>query len=176
MEDQKSNKTTLIIAIVAGVVILVGAILLIVKLFNPKQQTPVFSLKNTSWVDSDSSEMVFTEDRLNWYQSEADYTDNYYTGSYALYVGEDAVEYITTTLSSYGVTKDELESVFENNENYSVSNFIVIDVIYDSTVIGGVTSVPTNPHTPYFGFVLEDGTFLDIANMNTGSYLSFAKK
>lgn len=172
----KNKKLIIILAIVVGILLLAGSIFLIIKLLNPRIPLDNFSLKNTSWGDSELSEMVFTDDRVNWYKSETDYANNYYAGSYKLYVGKEAVDYLTTELASYGITKVELTGIFMRNEKYSESNFIVIDINYDFTVIDGVTGHPTKSHTPYYGFVLKDGTYLDITNMNTGTYLGFTKK
>lgn len=134
-----------------------------------------YSLANTSWVLSDSSEMVFGSDGFNWYKDENVYTDNYYTGTYEVYVGVTAVEFITVNLSSYGFTKQELEDYFARNEGYGEDNFMVLVLNNQQVIIDGNTQILNNM-VPYYGFVLKSGTYLDLANMNTASYTSFTKK
>ena len=134
-----------------------------------------YSLANTSWVLSDSSEMVFGSDGFNWYKDENIYTDNYYTGTYEVYVGATAVEFITVNLSSYGITKQELEDYFARNEGYGEDNFMVLVLNNQQVIIDGNTQILNNM-VPYYGFVLKSGTYLDLANMNTASYTSFTKK
>lgn len=134
------------------------------------------AMANTSWIASDNSEMVFTSISFNWYKDKGVYTDNYYTGTYKFYIGEDAVNYITTELSSYGVTKEELNSLFDRVEEYSVDNFVVFDFSYLTSKLNGQVSTVTENKAPWFGFILKDGTYLDVANMNTGTYYKFNKK
>lgn len=134
-----------------------------------------YSLANTSWILSDSSEMVFGSEGFNWYKDENVYTDNYYTGTYEVYVGATAVEFITVNLSSYGITKQELEDYFARNEGYGEDNFMVLVLNNQQVIIDGNTQILNNM-VPYYGFVLKSGTYLDLANMNTASYTSFTKK
>ena len=39
--------------------------------------------------------------------------------------------------------------------------------------MNGETKKPQTSVAPWYGFVLEDNTYLDIENMNTGSYYGF---
>lgn len=133
-------------------------------------------VENTSWVASDNSEMVFEEKDFKWYKSQDDHSDNYYYGTYEFYIGEEAVEFITTDLSSYNVTEEELEGIFARNANYSRENFVVFNLNYDGITIDGETTKPSNSLVPWYGFILDDNTVLDVANMNTGTYYSFTKK
>ena len=133
-------------------------------------------MNNTTWIAGDGSEAIFTESRLDWYKSPTDHTDNYYSGEYSFYIGKDAVEYITTKLSSYGITNSELQGIFKRNAEYDESNFVVFDIRYDKFILNGEEQTITRPLVPWYGFLLEDGTFLDVANMNTASYYEFTKK
>lgn len=133
-------------------------------------------IENTSWIASDGSEAVFGEDTFYWYQKEGEHDDNYYYGSYEFYIGEDAVSFITTDLKEFGVTKEELEDLFERNEEYNVENFVVFDLLYDGIIIDEEFTVPNQPRVPWYGFILDDNTYLDVANIKTGTYYKFTKK
>lgn len=141
----------------------------------PVQEVVTQDFSYTNWVASDGSEMVFAANTFYWYKSSTDHNDNYYFGKYEIYIGSDAVDFITTDLSNYGVTRSELESVFAKNEEYSEDNFIVVNLNYSKMVINGETSVPETTLVPWYGFILDDGTILDVANMNTGTYYKFTK-
>ena len=112
-----------------------------------------------------------TDGTFKYYQSAENMTDNYYGGTYEFYMGEEAVAYITTTLSDYGVTKEELEGVFANNEEYEEANLVCFILHNEVCIIDGVNQVENPYDTPYFGFCLEEegAICLDIANMNTGN-------
>ena len=133
-------------------------------------------VSNTKWSGSDDSEVVFTDSRIDWYQSSDNHNDNYYSGNYKFYIGKKAVEYITNDLSEYGITKEELERVFNSRDEFKESNFVVLDIRYDKFVLDGEEQEITRPLVPWFGFILEDDTFLYVVNMNTYSYYNFTKK
>ena len=127
----------------------------------------------------DSSLIVCKKDgSFKYYQSADELNDNYYEGTYEFYMGKDAVSYITTELSAYGVTKEELEGVFDRNEQYEESNFVIFVLNNEACIIDGENQVESPYQTPYFGFYLEDDgvPYLDIANMNTGNYHLFVGK
>ena len=132
-------------------------------------------MANTTWRTSTNSEVVFTDDRITWYQSADNHNDNYYSGTYKYYRGSAAVKYITEDLSEYGVTKDELNALFIRNESYDESNFVVFDIRYDTFILSGRNQEISRPLVPWYGFILQDGTILDVANMNTAAYYKFTK-
>ncbi|MBQ6510557.1 hypothetical protein IJI94_01150 [Candidatus Saccharibacteria bacterium] len=132
-------------------------------------------ISNTTWIASDGSEAVFTETEINWYKDAENHSDNYYSGTYEFYIGEDAIDYITQDLSEYGITKSELKTLFDKNPEYSKDNFVVFDIRYDEFIMDGEEQVVAKPLVPWYGFILDDNTYLDVANMNTGTYYKFTK-
>lgn len=130
-------------------------------------------VENTSWIGADNSEIIFTDTKVSWYQSKYEHDDNYYLGTYEFYIGDEAVKFITTNLSNYNVTENELETLFQQNNNYNRENFVVFNLLYETLTINGETSTLTTSQVPWFGFILEDNTYLDVANMNTGTYYDF---
>lgn len=127
----------------------------------------------------DESLMVCEEDgSFKYYQSADDMTDNYYEGTYEFYVGDNAVDYITSELSDYGLTEDELEEIFKRNDEYNEENFVCLVLNNESCIIDGENQIQSSYKTPYYGFYLEENgkTYLDIANMNTGNYVTYIAK
>ena len=78
-------------------------------------------------------------------------------------------------MSEYGITKNELSSVFDSNIDYSEDNFVVFDIRYDKFILDGEEQEIARPLVPWYGFILENNTYLDVANMNTGTYYKFTK-
>lgn len=132
-------------------------------------------ISNTTWIASDGSEAVFTETEINWYKDAEDHSDNYYSGTYEFYIGEDAIDYVTQDLSEYGITRSEIDALIAKNSEYSKDNFVVFDIEYDEFIMDGEEQVITRPLVPWYGFILKDNTYLDVANMNTGTYYKFTK-
>jgi len=146
----------------------------------PEVSDEAARLTSYNWQGTkDGSLMVFEQDgTFRYYQSAEDFTDNYFEGTYEFYVGADAVDYITTDLSDYSVTKDELKRLFDNSDEYDESNFVCFTLNNEACYMGGENSVDEPYPTSYFGFCLEeDGDlYLDIANMNTANYHLFIAK
>lgn len=127
----------------------------------------------------DSSLLVFEQDgTFRYYQTAEDLTDNYFEGTYEFYVGADAVDYITTDLSDYSVTKNELEGIFEGSDDYDESNFVCFTLNNEACYMGGENTLEKPYQTSYFGFCLEEDSdlYLDIANMNSANYHLFIAK
>lgn len=160
------------------VVLLVLLVVLVASFFKPEKNYENSNLlvANTTWIAGDGSEVFFTEERIDWYQNPDDHSDNYYSGEYEVYRGEEAIEYITEELREYGVTKSELKSLFNRSDLYDESTFVVFDIRYDKFVVSGEQRDIERPLVPWFGFVLEDDTYLDVANMNTSTYYKFTKQ
>lgn len=136
---------------------------------------PSTALQQTSWILTDNSELVLDASTFTWYKTKDVYTDNYFKGTYVYYIGTSAVNYITNELSNYGVTKEELQGVFDRNEEYNEDNFVVLVLQHTGGTIEG-KPYEKNTIDPYYGFLLNDGTYLDIANMNSASYYVFTKR
>lgn len=133
------------------------------------------AMANTEWLAGDDSQVVFTKDRIDWYQSADEHDDNYYSGTYKYYRGDKAIDYITTELSEYGVTKDELDGLFSRS-NYKKDDFVVFDIRYDKFIINGQNKDIARPLVPWYGFISENDSHLYVANMNTGSTYNFDKQ
>ena len=143
-----------------------------------EQETSIIT--EYQWQSSNDSSLIVceTDGNFKFYQSAEDLTNNYFEGTYEFYMGKKAVTYITSELSEYAVTKDELEDVFDRNEEYDESNFVVFVLNNEACIIDGKNIVESPYRTPYYGFCLEsEGVpYLDIANMNSGNYQLFEGK
>lgn len=134
-------------------------------------------LSGYNWRASDGSYLMLADNgTFIWYESERDQTDMFYSGRYAVYFGEDAVEHVTGDLASYGVTRSELDQLFaRSDETMSVDSFCCLVLDNQQLVVDGENTLKEPTLTPCYGFYYEDEEFLDVANMNTGSYWAFTK-
>lgn len=129
-----------------------------------------------SWEASDGSLLVLDDDgTFRYYRDQDDRSDYYYEGTYKVYCGEDAVEYIAEDLEEYGVTEEEQREIFERNEEYNVDNYYCMVLTYEKCFIDGENTLEETVITPYFGFYYEKYEELDFANMNTATYYYFEK-
>lgn len=141
-----------------------------------KQNRDIVS--GTSWIATDDgSQLVFNKDQsFFWYKSKAEKNDNYFAGTYEFYIGKAAMDYLTGDLAEYGVTAEEMQFYFDRNEMYSLENFICFSTNNQSFLLDGKEQLSQEKKTSYFGFLLKDGTYLDIANMDTHTYYGFSKE
>lgn len=139
---------------------------------------PTDKITGYSFVDKSEKSLLDLRysGNFKYYQSKDDLTDNYYEGTYDVYVGKDAVDYITTDLSRYGVTEEELQGVFDRSSSYDESNFYCLVLNNEKCMVNGQNTLTTPTSTPYYGFYIESTKTLDIANMNTASYLYFERQ
>lgn len=134
-------------------------------------------ISGTSWTARDGSWMTFTdEENYAWYQDRTVTDDNYYAGTYEFYIGEGALKYLTVDLKDYGVTEAEMQRVFDSNEEYSLDNLACMTARNRSFMLDGAEQLKEEKEISYYGFMLQDGGYLDIANMTTGTYYGFTKE
>ncbi len=131
--------------------------------------------ENTSWTGDGGSLLEFKKDNMYWYQNGNEKSQNYYAANYKSFTGDKAIDYLVNDLKDYGVTRSEIERVIKANDKYTKENFVIFDFdFYEFDLYGEKQDIP-NSHVAWFGFLLNDGTYLDVANMNTGSYYGFTK-
>lgn len=143
-----------------------------------KEADKVDIMAGTSWLSGDdNSYWVFGEEQVfHWYQTKGVTDDNYFAGTYEFHIGQDAIRYLTTALSDYGVTEKEIRDVISRVPEYSEDNFVCFSCVNQSFMLNGQEQLSEEVVSSYFGFLLEDGTYLDIANMTTGTYYGFTKE
>jgi hypothetical protein len=137
-----------------------------------------FSLDDTAWKTDDNSYMVYENNEdFKYYESE-DNDGSYFEGTYDIYKGEEAVDYVTEDLDSFGVTADELQRIFDPNGDYDVKNFVCL-VFHNEACYVDHEIYPGKPSDrPYYGWLIEKDSnlYLDIVDMKSGSSTLFVQK
>lgn len=134
-------------------------------------------VSNESWIAGDGSYLVLKEDQsYSWAMDKDVQDDNIFIGNYTVYVGKDAIEYLTDDfLVEEGLNVDEFQhSIEQNNKMYKKSNFVVLILNRTDGIIDGEKSLDTY-ETLYFGYIIDEGNevALDLVNFNTMNYASF---
>jgi len=139
--------------------------------------TAIDEVSGYTWVEkSDSLLQLNSLGSFRYYKDKNDLTDYYYTGTYEVYVGQDAIEYITEDLQKYGVTKQEIQDLLDRNPGYYSEEQLYCIVLNNQTcMINGTNTMTTPVTTPYYGFMLKSGT-LSLVNMNSATRYSFTKE
>ena len=174
IQPAKKSKFPLALAGLIGVICVVAAIMLAPR---KASQSPDL-LAGTSWISgNDNSQWVFGTDKtFHWYQTEGETDHNYFAGTYEFHVGQDAINYLTTECSDYGITERKIRQVISSNSEYTLDNFVCFSCVNQSFMLRGKEQLSEDTISSYLGFFLQDGTYLDIANMTTGTYYGFTKE
>ncbi|MCR5292587.1 MAG: DUF4813 domain-containing protein [Eubacterium sp.] len=178
--QKKKSSVGLVIGIVAGSFgfVLLFAIILSVIMSGRKGKTTIDKayLRSHNWRETNSnSYIVFESDTFTYYKDKGVYDNYYYKGHYEFYSGKAAVDYVVNDLSEYGVTRDEIQGLFDRNAKYDESNFVCLVLQNEECIIDGQNTTTDYTKAPYYGFYINNSSIeaLDIANMNSATYYWF---
>lgn len=108
-----------------------------------------------------------------WYQNASVTDDNYYKGTYKIYVGAEAIS-VLGGMSRYGVTEQEQLDLIARNADRGLTADDWYVMVQNRTY-RLVDGKETNENTTivYMGFYYKDQNTYDAANCNSGNYASF---
>ena len=112
-------------------------------------------LAGTAWnSDNDNSYWVFNEDKtFYWYKDKGVTDDNYFGGTYELYVGESVLDFIYDGDPDLeGVTKEELLEGFNESDDYKIEDFLYFEATYNTYMLDGVEQLSQETKNSYYGF------------------------
>ncbi len=118
---------------------------------------------------SDGSTIYFERDySFIWYLSDDDHSDNYSSGTYIAYKGEEARDYLSQSLSEIGLAEEDVDDfIYDDTGLFESENFCIL-ILYNQEKIMDGESINNPSYTScYFGYY-ENGTY-DAANMSTGN-------
>ena len=134
---------------------------------------PKDSISGHSWQAADGSVVVFQKDgKFAWYREIEVKDDYYYSGTYKVYKGEKAIDFVDG-LTQYGVTRKEQEDYIARQTGVTVDDYYCVEIIIDSLIIDHQETA-TEPWANYFvGIHYEKEKVLDFINMNAAAYVRF---
>ena len=130
-------------------------------------------ISGRKWVGKDQSLMDLKENGdFIWYQSKDNLEGNYMSGTYVVYKGQKAMDYIANDLSRFGVTMEEQQQMVNASENRTLDTYYCLVITNTLLVMDGVETTGES-FSYYMGFYYEDGKTLDFVNMGTANYATF---
>ena len=134
-------------------------------------------IKENNWIEvEEDSYLVFkSEKSFRYYRQFDELDDYYYSGTYELYVGEEAMDYLENELSEYGVTEEEVQGLADREKYYEMDKLVVLVLHNEKQIVDGENIMEKSVDTPYFGFFVTDKNehALDIVNANSYGYCLF---
>lgn len=135
-----------------------------------------FDIKGYSWLGDDNSILYLNKDNTYiWYQQDNNHEDNYYQGKFKTYTGEDAIEYISTTLEEFGLTEEAQRSFFEEGK-HELNEYYLIILTCEKAKMDGKETEGTDNTAYYYGFYSKTKKRLDLINMSTKNKAGFIRK
>lgn len=127
-------------------------------------------IKGKSFSMSDGSYIIFKEDNtFKWYRSKDVLDDYYYEGTYTVYRGENAINYIAKDLEDFGVTEKEQRDLLERNPDIKIDMYFNIN-LHNEKVIMDKEETKMDSDVHYYGQSNETYDSFNLVNMNTANY------
>jgi hypothetical protein len=129
-----------------------------------------------SWKATDGSILYLEADgSFKWYLREKIRNDSYYIGTYSVYNGQEAVDYMSTELKEYNVTSEMQMDMIESVEDASLENYYCVVLNNDRCIVDGKNTLREKTVVPYYGFYYAENEFFDLVNLVTENYFQFTK-
>lgn len=136
--------------------------------YNFEEEIDDFEITGNSFNLSDGSNVFFDTDmNYSWYIDK----NNYSLGTYEVYNGIEAIRYISSKLSDYGISEDEQFNMFRSS--MEIDNYYLLIFNCREKNVDGVSS-SCSALVPYFGLYDEDGDYMEMVNMVDGSKVIFS--
>lgn len=138
----------------------------------------VKKITDEEWVEmTDGSYLTFGKgSSFTYTKSKDDPEENYTSGKYKIYLGNDAIDQITVKYKKYGVTKDEINSMVKSNSVFEKENCIFIVFNNEKRVEDGEDAKVRESESVLYGFVLDYPSFeLMLVDMKTQNSYVFVR-
>lgn len=132
-------------------------------------------ITNVKWVETQADScLIFNGSNFNYYQTYKDLNDNYYTGTYDIFIGEEAIDKVTNDYSQYGVTRQELDEFFAKG-SVTKDSFVCILLNNTGCWQNGQNTRDEQWIRPFYGFYMKVDNHYEmvLVQMNTGDYYAF---
>lgn len=135
-------------------------------------------VKGYKWKSVDGSMLyLYSDGKYIWYQNDDDHNNDYTSGTYVIYEGEKAVDYIDKNLSEYGIDRKEQYDFFESASDnlYQIENYLYLGLNCTENITDGKKSDNGLGLVSYYGFYDDSYHFLDVANLSMSSRGGFLR-
>ena len=130
-------------------------------------------LTGNSWEGTDGSLIdLETDGTYKFYRSSADKTNNYYSGTFEVLNGQNAVDYI---VEEYGFSEEAQRTVMEK---YMVEDqyYYVLILNQNECIVNGQNTLSEPSKTEYFGYYATSDEHLNFTSLKTMGQMDFYKK
>jgi hypothetical protein len=145
-------------------------------LFDDSYDGKIEIISETEWIDKNSGAGMLFEanDNFKYYKNHNDLTNNYYTGTYEIYFGYEAMEILETKYGQYGVTSDSICDEIDNERGLSgVSEFMILVLHNDGCWVDGENTIDLKWDKVYMGYYDDNRNNMDLTCLDDNKNYAF---
>ena len=130
-------------------------------------------LTGNSWEGTDGSLIdLETDGTYKFYNSSANKTNNYYSGKFEVFNGQNAIDYL---VKEYGFNEEGQRSVMQEFQ-VEDQNYYVLVLNHDECIVNGENILTEPTMVEYFGYYSPNGEYLNFTSLKTMGQMDFYKK
>ncbi len=153
--------------------LLCGIILVTVTACGNDEEKSGDFLSGNKWETASSMLLSLDSDNtFKWFNSSSDRKNNYYSGSYSTYFGQDAVDYLE---ENCGFDPDSQKSTL-SKFSVSLEDYCVLILNNEERIIDDKNTLDEPNTATYYGYYKPDYESLVLLNYNTQKEYNFKKK
>ena len=136
---------------------------------------PMDEVSGHIWKGEDGSQLQLEEDgSFTWYLEPEAPNDHYYTGTYTVYNGNDAIAFLAE--SDYGITEGEQRQMISRVKDYTIETYYVLILNQETLISGGVNTLPAEgASVHYYGFFYPETLLLELGNLDAVKFENFTR-
>ena len=145
-------------------------------LFDDSYDGKIEIISETEWIDKNSGAGMLFEanDNFKYYKNHNDLTNNYYTGTYEIYFGYEAMDILERKYSQYGVTSDSICDEIDNERGLSgVSEFMILVLHNDGCWVDGENTIDLKWDKVYMGYYDDNRNNMDLTCLDDNKNYAF---
>ena len=145
-------------------------------LFSDSYDGKIEIISETEWIEKNNgSYLIFgADDNFKYYNDYRDLTDNYYSGTYEICFGYEAMDILEQKYGQYGYTSDDICDKISNERGVSgVRQFMILILHNDGYWINGENTVNLKWDTVYMGYYDENRLIMDLTYLEDETARTF---
>ena len=164
------DKKKKIIYIIMSVIIIVILYILFSYLLIDKNEDYNYEhFIGNNFIAQDNSYLVLNKDKTFYWYKDINNKDEYYYGVYTIYRGENAINYITNTLSIYGID-EKYQRTYLLDKN--IDDYYNLNLNNEKLVVNGKEE-KLFKETRYYGLATDNYKKFELLNMDANNYAIF---
>ena len=156
------------------IIIFIVILLLIFYFFNNNDNSYNYKyLKGHSFIVQDDSYLILNNDKTFYWYKDKNNKEEYYYGTYSIYRGENAIKYISKTLSIYDLSEEYQRDFIKQKELDNAIDYYYNLNLHNDKLVTKDKEEKMFKETRYYGIASDDYKRFSFINMDASNYALF---